>query len=289
MKEFFQSLEVGGFVRDGQFLMLFMVALLLLYLTEEQKKREFRQFSLVMLLLLLCPPVMKALSIYQTRFYSADDLWVLLPVTPLLAYAFVMALTKMVGALTNQYGRWKKATTRKKESVFEIAVVFVLALVLFLCGTLELSKSMTPRATGVNGMPEEVYEVLAVIEIPEGESVTLLADDDVARFARIYSGDIKLPYGRNLYEQELGAYIYDGYGEEMQIMHDWVNGKLMEDTTLMSENSTSLEKQYTAYFDECAMARYDYVVLAADNMPTVQQTEYVLWAETTDYMIYKLQ
>ncbi|MGN1148058.1 MAG: hypothetical protein ACI4TB_06520 [Lachnospiraceae bacterium] len=36
------GMELGSFVEDGQFLMLFMVALLLLWLAGDENRKEFR-------------------------------------------------------------------------------------------------------------------------------------------------------------------------------------------------------------------------------------------------------
>lgn len=279
----FMKMELGSFVKDGQYLMLFMVALLLLWLTEDIKKKEFRMFAFTMLLLLLCPVTAKLLMLYQTQFYGYESLWELLPVTALLAYALVMAVFKMVAALTREYGRFRAAVPQKKERVYEILVTVVLTAILFLCGTLVPGKAITARTDGMDAIPDEAREVLSLLN-PEDNAVTLLAPDEIAVWARIYSGDIRLPYGRNLWEPELSAYTYDTYAADKQELHDWVNGSL--------ETSDVQEEMFLSY---CASSGYDYIVFSQDRVledalrtALERQKEYEFFSYTDEYVIYGL-
>ena len=284
MKMFMQSLTDGGFVQMGQFLMLFMVALLLLYLLDETKCVAFKQYAFLMLLILLCPFTAKLLTVYQTAFYSKDNLWALLPVTPLLGYGLVIASVKIVGALTSSYGRWTKSVSRKKESTLEAFVILGLSMVLFLCGTLRFGKVMTQEADGSGIIPAAVCEVFDTIETDGTDGVKILAADEVARWARIYDGKLLLPYGRNLYEPEMTAFTYEVYTEEAYLLHDWVNRKLSEDEIYGGMD----------FWTECAADGYQYLIFRADNLPSEHlQPEktagYILWDETAEYVICKLQ
>lgn len=281
MKMFFQSLTDGGFVQMGQFLMLFMVALLLLYLLEEQKCVVFKQYAFLMLLTLLCPLTAKLLVVYQTPFYSPDNLWTLLPITPLLGYGFVIASVRIVGALTSGYGRWTKSVTRRKESVFEAFVILGLSLVIFLCGTLRFGKTMAEEADGGRNVPYAVCEALDAIGTNETETVKILAVDEVARWARIYDGKFILPYGRNMYEPEMTAFTYEVYTEEIYLLHSWVNGELPVEETYAGAD----------FYKESAENGCEYLIFKAGAFPELpeKQSLYTQWAETTDYVIYKLQ
>lgn len=279
MKIFFQSLTDGAFVQMGQFLMLFMVALLILYLLDEQKSVVFKQYAFLMLLVLLCPLTAKVLVVYQTPFYSPDNLWELLPVTPLLAYGLVIATVKIVGALTSQYGRWNKSVSRRKESVLETFVILGLSLVLFLCGTLEFGKALTEESDGAEKIPGDVCRVLDTLETENTAGVKILAVDEVARWARIYDGRILLPYGRNMYEPEMTAFTYEVYTEELYLLHDWVNGKLPADEIYQGAD----------FYRDCAENGYEYLIFKAGALPEETTTQYKAWAETAGYVIYKLQ
>ncbi|MED9904862.1 MAG: hypothetical protein UFG06_11835 [Lachnospiraceae bacterium] len=285
MMKFLDSMkmELSSFVEDGQFLMLFMVALLFLWLTEDVKKKEIRVFAFAMLLLLLCPVTAKLLMLYQTPFYGYENLWELLPVTVLLAYALVMAVFKMVAAATREYGRFRAAVSQKKERIYEILTAAVLTAVLFLCGTLVPGKAITEKTDGMGVIPKETEEVLSLLDLKDTQ-VTLLAPDEIAAWARIYSGDILLPYGRNLWEQELSAYTYDTYTADKQELHDWVNGSM--------EASDVQEEMLLSY---CASNGYDYIVFSQDRiledalrMVLERQKEYELFSYTDEYVIYEL-
>jgi len=284
MTNLFQSLTDGGFVQMGQFLMLFMVALLLLYLLDDTKCVAFKQYAFLMLLILIFPVTAKVLTVYQTAFYSKDHLWVLLPVTPLLGYGLVVASVKIVGALTSSYGRWTKSVSRRKESTVEAFVILGLSMVLFMCGTLRFGKVMTQETDGNGVIPATVCEVLDTIETSGTDSVKILATDEVARWVRIYDGKLILPYGRNLYEPEMTAFTYEVYTEEMYMLHDWINGELSEDEMYVGMD----------FWEECATNGYQYLIFKADNLPAGDTriggpAWYIPWDETAEYVICKLQ
>lgn len=272
----------------GQYLMLFMVALLLLWLSEDSRGREFKQFAFVMLLLLLCPLSLKVLCVYQTAFYHEENLWELLSVTALLAYGLVVAFFRMTASLTREYGRWKSATSKKKEKICEILVTVALTALLFLCGTLSPGKSVSAVSEDGGQIPDKVEQVLDALEIPNGESVFLLAPDEVLTWARIYSGAVLLPYGRNLWEIELSAYTYDVYPAELYELHGWINGiGVPEDVEVAWEEE---------FISRCASSGYDYLVFSAERdseaaLQTAlkQQKNYVAYERTETYVIYKLR
>lgn len=285
MMQFLESMkmELGSFVKDGQYLMLFMTALLFLWLAEEAKRKELGLFAFIMLLLLLCPATAKLLILYQTRFYGYESLWQLLPVTVLLAYALVGAAFKMVAALTREYGRFRAAVPQKRERVYELLVTAVLTAVLFLCGTLVPGKAITAKTDGMDAIPDEVEKVLSFLNPQEG-TVTVLAPDEIAAWARIYSGSILLPYGRNLWEPQLSAYTYDTYTADKQELHEWVNGSL--------ETSDEQEEMLLSY---CASSGYDYLVFSQERvledalrLALERQKEYELFSYTEEYVVYEL-
>lgn len=270
----------------GQYLMLFMVALLLLWLTDDPAKKEFRSFSLAMLLLLLCPVTVWLLCKYQTAFYGRDALWQLLPVTALLAYGLVMALFRTMSALKRAYDKWRSAMPRQKERLCELAAGVVLTVLLFLCGTLSTARSVT-ATVGESGIPASALEVLQALELPQEEMVYLVAPDEVQTWARIYSGRLLLPYGRNLWEPELAAYTYDGYGEELYELHDWINGTTQGTYRLQEEEEL---------LSRCASAGYEYLVFSRErageeNLKTAfaRQSVYKEYGTAGEYIIYRME
>lgn len=292
MADFIRTLKTGyhALTESGQFLMLFMTALLFLWFLRGFEKKEFRRLATVMLLLLLCPVSIKLLLLYQTGFYGYENLWALLPMTALLACAAVMAVFKITTIYISERRKLRKAVSAKREHVAEVLAAALMAVLLFFCGTMEVAKSETGQDFNGDKLPEEVAEVLQLIEIPQEEAVFLLAPDEVAAWARIYSGKILLPYGRNLWEPALSAYTYDVYMGDMQELHNWVNGTLATG----SDGEEALREEEMV-LSRCASAGYDYLVFSAERnsgeelrLAMENQKEYVCFAQTKDYVIYKL-
>lgn len=292
MTEFFQILKNGynSLTESGQFLMLFMVSLLLLWLIKEFEKKEFRQFATIMLLLLLCPVSVKLLLLYQTQFYGYENLWALLPMTAVLACVAVVAVSKISSWYAAEQGRLRKTVSGKRERAYETLAVAVLALLLFFCGTLTSAKGMTEQDFDGDKLPKEAAEVFRLLEIPDEGGVLLLAPDEVAAWARIYSGRILLPYGRNLWEPELSAYTYDFYMGDMSELHNWVNGML--GTGSEGEEALREEEMLLSY---CASAGYHYLVFSVErdsgeNLQSAMenQSEYMYFAKTDKYVVYRL-
>ncbi len=283
MADFIRTLQTGyhALTESGQFLMLFMTALLFLWFLRGFEKKEFRRLATVMLLLLLCPVSIKLLLLYQTGFYGYENLWALLPMTALLACAAVMAVFKITAIYISERRKLRKAVSAKREHAAEVFAVFLMAL----------AKSETGQDLNGDKLPEEVAEVLQLVEIPQEEGVFLLAPDEVAAWARIYSGKILLPYGRNLWEPVLSAYTYDVYMGDMWELHNWVNGTLATG----SDGEEALREEEMV-LSRCASAGYDYLVFSAERnneeglrLAMENQKEYVYFAQTEGYVIYKLQ
>lgn len=292
MAEFFRFLKnsYNSLTESGQFLMLFMVSLLLLWLIKEFAKKEFRQFATIMLLLLLCPVSVKLLLLYQTQFYGYENLWAMLPMTAVLACAAAAAVSKISSGYAAERGRLRKTVSGKRERVYEALAAAVLALLLFFCGTLTSAKEMTEQDFDGDKLPKEAAEVLRLLEIPDEGGVFLLAPDEVAAWARIYSGHILLPYGRNLWETELSAYIYDAYMGDMAELHNWMNGTLEAGSE--GEEGLWKEEMLLSY---CASAGYHYLVFSVErddgeNLQSAMenQSEYMYFAKTDKYVIYRL-
>lgn len=275
---------------EGQYLMLFMAALLFILLTEGQNKKEFVRFSLAMLLLLIFPPTAMLFVRYQTAFYGHQNIWRLLPLTAVLAYGLVLAETKMLSSMTAVIGPQKLVRGRKKEWLYEVFVLTVLTVLLFLCGTLSLGRAVTDERTRMDGLPEEAA-ILAFLDIPKDDFVYLLAPDEISSWARVYSGNLLLPYGRDLYEQELTAFLYDTYDVEMQQLHDWINGKPMQ-----AEDEEEAIRQQAEFLNYCAQAGYRYLIFSYERYDEAlvgalakQEAYRENYTTRLPYVIYELQ
>ena len=274
------ALRIGyeGFIQNGQYLMLYMAALLFLWLYKEVRNKRFLQYSFVLLLLLLCPVTAGLLLRYQTAFYSSSHLWTLLPMTAVIAYGLTIALEKTEAA----------GIGKNRKKIHEIFCTMLFAILLFLCGTLTPARAVTEETANGERLPREAGEVLELLTLSE-EEIRLMAPDEIAQWARSYSGKILLPYGRNLWEPALSAYTYDDYtGDELEL-HEWINGYLY----LPEEDAVYMEESFLSI---CSARGYEYLVFPierAEKEPLSAalkgQQEYIPYAVTESYIIYRLE
>lgn len=232
MIELLQTMKIGYLqvVGDGQYVACALVALFVLATYKGKKRVELERYSFLILLLLLIPPFSWGLLKYQTQFYSYADLWTLFPATSLIAGGGVLAL-----GLAKQHSVRKSVLGHKKYG--EPLLILIFATVLCLGGTVSLARENTNRASNDRKIPQAEYEVLEsiskIVEMP-----ILVAPDAVLEYARAYSGDIKLVYGRNMWNEALNAYTYDRYDTGEILLHKWMNGS--DDVS----NAQALESLY---------------------------------------------
>lgn len=110
----------------------------------------------------------------------------------------------------------------------KFAVVACLLLVL-LCGDLGLENV----AFGQNPewkAEQETVDILEMIgnEWEKDNYVSVVAPDEVQGKVRGYNASFYTVYGRDLWEQELIPYFYDGYEEWQYSLHGYMNSKLFD-------------------------------------------------------------
>lgn len=269
-------------MNGGQYLMLFMTALLMMWLIKPFPQKEFRRYALAMLLLLVFPLTGRLLQSYQTGFYGKENIWILLPVTALLPLGLVMVWEILTKEFTALCGRRGKGVSKRKKQFLEAAAVLALTVLLFLCGTLSLGRTVTNKADGDERIPAREEAVLRLLDISKDDFVTLLAPDDVVLWARIYSGRILLPIGRNVSEPELSAFSYEACPADMEELREWVNG-------------TGTADKSGEFLDYCFSIGCDYLIFAKERHAEEElqqalegQAFYSLYQETESYVIYRL-
>ncbi|MGN1204720.1 MAG: hypothetical protein ACI4SA_06640 [Lachnospiraceae bacterium] len=284
MRNLLQSMWDGfGLMKgSGQFLVLFLITVFILLFYKKSEIRELKWYSAVLLLLLLCPFTAKLLLLYQTAYYGYADLWLLLPVTLLIAYMLTITLPVCL----NDIPVLKKMTESGKRSLAEVICIFMMMVLLFLCGTMKLAEEKTQRTDYGDVFPAETEEVLHRLPLAEGETLTVLAPDEIAGYLRSCDGRILLPYGRFLWEEELNAYTYDTYAADVKEMHDWVNGTLIGmDEIEISEN----------YLSICTSRDFHILIFEKERLQKGslsealdKQDSYRYFDETEHYVIYRL-
>ena len=143
--------------------------------------------------------------LYQTRFYDYEWIWTIVPVTGILACGGVLLLERLE---MTSCGKGRK-----------LAVVGMALAVLLLCGRLG-NPSATVRDVGAQR--REVAQVLEKLGEGTDDPVLLWAPKEVMEHARSLDANIHLLYGRNMWQEHLNAFSYDGYTQEQRDLYVWM-------------------------------------------------------------------
>ncbi len=157
----------------------------------------------------VCPISAAFLMLYQTRFYSYEWIWSLVPAT---------AMTAACGAVF--LGRiWENYSCFSVKGLLRACLpTLALVLLVFLGGSLGQENwggEVTERDR------ERIGETLRELE-QEGQEICLWAPREVMACARAYSGEIRLLYGRDMWDSALGSYSYEVYDGTRQELYQWM-------------------------------------------------------------------
>lgn len=192
---------------NGKYAALLVLVLLFLWFRREEKQKVLLIYTTLVAVLCIFPVSAAVLMAYQTRFYDYEWIWNYVPVTLMIAYGGTVFLT----------GCWKSY----QKSIWKCAgmTLAVLAVVV-LCGSLD-SKAYEDAVE----YPEDgqVQALLAVVAgEAAGQEICLWAPENVMASARAYDGNIRLIYGRDMWDAALGGYSYDTYGEVEEKLYLWM-------------------------------------------------------------------
>lgn len=234
--------------KDGvKLIALLILALLLFWFLWEKERKHYRRvvlYTTLMTVCCICPLTAALLMGYQTKFYDYEWIWNAVPITIVIALAGTILWTGLTERYRGQKGyQWKC-----------IGITGLLVAVILLCGSLgnpDLGQKELIYEWEVNDEPmhgeklAETERVLAVLaesgEITENETATetgataesqtatanetivLWAPKNIMEYARALDGDIRLVYGRNMWDISLNAYSYDTYGDGENTLYAWMN------------------------------------------------------------------
>lgn len=211
MTELLRNAMLGwkDYTEHGKYAAVFLAVLLFLWMQKEKRKGAGLQmlyYSTVTAALVIFPFTAAALMVYQTRFYDYIWLFSYVPVTLMIAYGATI-LWQWCRDNVWKGSRWKMAA----------GIAFGVS-VLILCGNLGGQDWQQERRN------REIAEQVLVTLEQNGntENICLWAPEEMMDYARALDGNIKLPYGRNMWETALDAYAYDVYDEGLKDMHLWM-------------------------------------------------------------------
>ncbi len=238
MRELLQNAISGPAVYFQSNHMAVLVLGLLLYFLAAGRRcrpREKRLLGLtaVLLALVLFPASGACLMLYQTRFYSYPWIWSLAPVTLCIAWGG----TQLLWELTGQNRRDGRAPLRLA------AGIGVLLALLLLLGNLGRVRTVSEEEKAQRSRAAQVVSYLQ--EIPQMQETLLWGPHSVLEAARQHTGEIRVLYGRNMWEPEAAAYAYDVCTEEEQRLFDWMEA-LESDAAESGSDRTDAYAMFTA-------------------------------------------
>lgn len=182
-----------------------------------EKGNKLLVFSLVVSVLLLCPLTAVVGVIYQTAFYDYEWLWSMVPLTIVISYAAVLVYDTKAGQ-----GNWKK----------KAPLVLVFLLLLFWCGNQGALKTVDAEEAERQEKAGRVLDDIMLKTMIEDS--TLWAPKSILQEARRRYDivNIKVVYGRDMWEAKAGAYDYEAYSDKLVAAYEW-----MEDAEEIAEDT----------------------------------------------------
>lgn len=205
------------YTTGGKLAALLLAVLLFLWLRQKKEQKLLLCYTSLMAVLCIFPVSGGLLMLYQTKFYDYQWIWNLVPVTLMIAFGATVFLTEY----------WKNYG--KKGRLSKIAVTLFTLAVILLCGS---SGSAKWEEQAVLEKSERTAEVLEALKAyGENGEICLWAPQEIMEYARAVDGNVKLLYGRNMWDEGLNAYSYDVYLEERVDCYLWMraaedNGEL---------------------------------------------------------------
>ncbi len=227
-----------------------------------QRKQVLFLYTTVMVAACIFPVTAAVLMVYQTRFYDYQWIWSLVPVTLLIGIGLVEGYLDYVEQLK-----------MGAKVVLAILVVGIMVLA---------GRMAAPIMDSVENEQKVLAE--AVIEQVKGrgnvDNICLWAPKNIMTYVRVVDGDIKLPYGRDMWDAHLGAYSYDTYAPEIEELYQYMSGVEVwgeYNPSVQDEKGKASTLQGDMYLMQAADMGVTHILLPQNALPeTVKQAEEIL-------------
>jgi len=215
---------------NGKFAALLLVVLLFLWLRRGHRNKTLLIYTTVAALLCIFPMSAAFLMQYQTRFYDYEWIWSIVPVTMMIAYG----ITVFLGNRWENYEkevRQKGNTVTKKLFWENLAVTAGVVAVVLLCGRLGnpvfvAKEEASERQWAKTALEDAIKRKQVLDEQVQNEGnqgLVLWAPQEVMAYARAYDGNIRLVYGRNMWDKSLMGYSYETYDDVEESLYLWMS------------------------------------------------------------------
>lgn len=226
------------YIDNGKLAALLLAALLFLVLGNYLKsglEKQLVLYTACLTVLCICPVTAVLLMRYQTGFYDYRWIWAAVPITLMIAFGGTVFLFVIWENYLMEYKRWARSSLRLKAAVKPAFLTLFCILVLFLGGSLGteewlrgrkgMEKDSVQAKEQFQAQQMQVEAILETIMDPAvsfQNSPCIFAPSEVMEYARMYSGSIRLAYGRNMWEPALNAYTYESYDVSVRNMYQWM-------------------------------------------------------------------
>lgn len=211
MTEWIESAWRGWqrYITDGKLAAVFFAALLFLWFCRKGGARKgLLLYATATAACCVLPLTAAALMAYQTKFYDYQWIWSIVPLTAVSAWGIVLFF----------HGVWPGfGSAKRRQGLMAVALT---AGVVLLSGTLGRGAGNPEEQGTERRQAREVLE--QVKQAMAGEEICLWAPREILEYAREADGAIRLPYGRNMWNDALKGYAYDVYSEERKAMYQWM-------------------------------------------------------------------
>ena len=195
------------FTSNGKLCALFLASLVFLWVYYKRaEQKNVLIYGAMMTGFCIVPATATVLMVYQTKFYDYEWIWSAVPVTVLTAYAGTKILSECWQGFRRE--AWRKG----------LPVTAGLLLLAYLCSG---PGGAYPDRRSAEDRKAETEGLLEIIKTEE-ETVCLWAPQDIMQYVRAVDGSVLLPYGRDMWQEALGAYSYDTYPADIKKMYRWM-------------------------------------------------------------------
>ncbi len=221
MQELLRNAWLGWlrYTENGKIVAILLAVLLFLWFGKKEWKEKSADWLLwyttIMVVCCIFPVSAVFLMKYQTSFYNYEWIWCFVPVTMVTAYGITVFLT-------NQWESYLYNIEGKQEvkKLRCVGITILTVVVLALCGNMGQHSFKGYEEVKAQEHTGLVLENL-MQEEPEG-GICLWAPKEIMASARALNGNIRLIYGRNMWDAALGAYSYETYTEVEELLYLWM-------------------------------------------------------------------
>ncbi len=264
------SLGWAEYTADGKLAAALLASLLFLWFGRKGRENlDFLAYASAAAVCCILPVTAILPMLYQTAAYDYVWIWSLVPVTAATAYGITVFLSEY----------WKDFDGKQWKRGLPVALLVLCAVLS--CGS--LGREVWDRDREKAEREEACLVMEELSERLGSAGVYLWAPREILEYARETDAGCRLLYGRNMWDESLGAYAYDAYDERRQFLYRWMEalGEAQE-----AEHLGGLDAVVESVLD----FGIDCILLPGDALPeTVERMERGLGTKAQqlgDYLLF---